>query len=368
MSGYYDPNYINTLYPDFESKWQALVTRDPRAAKAFLYCVKSTGIFCRPTCAARLSKRKNVEFYDTLEAALAAGYRACKRCKPLQPENEVHFNMIRRTCRVLDGSPEAPVNLKVLADHVGLTQWHFHRLFKRFTGITPKMYWEARHLPEHKQTKKIQEVRSRIESIARMDASVVEALKLEKKQLRPRKQLDEVPGIPSTAGLPVSAEDLVNGYDDKSNLQMKLDELNNEEMMLESFGLNTQQYLFHHQSSQQHQNQHEHQHQHQHQHQHEHYENQNSNQQHSVMALAEVPDLSPELPPSVNAMGDDGLNYISETSSNPTPTLSAREASAVYDFSPQQLPIQSVDAMIESMIDLGSEFLPEEMIPNGIWL
>lgn len=209
-------NNTNTMFPDFESKWQALVDRDPRAAKAFLYCVKSTGIFCRPTCAARLSRKKNVAFYDTLGEAQAAGYRPCKRCKPLLPENEPHYQIIRETCRLLDKSPDAPPHLKVLADHAHLTQWHFHRVFRRFTGITPRMYWEARHLPAHRQRKKVAALKDLIEKIARMDENTT-GLNQEKRKLRPRKQLDEERGGEEDAESP-----------DKVALQRTLDELNNQ--------------------------------------------------------------------------------------------------------------------------------------------
>lgn len=133
------------LYPDFETKWKALSARDERAAKCFLYCVKSTGIYCRPTCAARLARKKNVIFYDTVSEAEAAGFRPCKRCKPMLPLHESHHSVIRATCRLLDNSPKSAPGLKVLADNVGFTQWHFHRVFRRFTGMTPRMYWEARH-------------------------------------------------------------------------------------------------------------------------------------------------------------------------------------------------------------------------------
>lgn len=159
------------LYPDFESKWQALITRDQRAAKCFLYCVKSTGIFCRPICAARLARRKNVVFYDTVLEAEQAGFRPCKRCKPMLPLNESHHSIIRQTCKLLDQSPKSAPHLKVLADNAGLTQWHFHRIFRRFTGITPRMYWEARHSPGKQMKKKLRNIdmKALITKIAKLD-------------------------------------------------------------------------------------------------------------------------------------------------------------------------------------------------------
>lgn len=139
---------INTIFPTFESRWQALINKDPRIATAFLYCVKSTHIYCRPICTARLARRKNVVFYDTVDEAEEAGFRPCKRCKPRLPLHETHHAMVRQSCQILDQSVTALPPLKDLAKSVGLTQWHFHRIFRRFAGVTPRMYWEARHNPE----------------------------------------------------------------------------------------------------------------------------------------------------------------------------------------------------------------------------
>lgn len=185
---------VNNKYPTFQAKWTALVTRDPEAAHAFFECVKSTRIFCRPTCAARLSRRKNVVFYDSAEEALAHGFRPCKRCKPLQPVHDEYYAIIRSTCRALDNSPGQAPPLKDLAESAGLTQWHFHRMFKRFTGITPKMYWEARHKPGKRMAlqKKMRggvDLNGLIESIRDMDENTVLEWVSERK-LRPKKTLE----------------------------------------------------------------------------------------------------------------------------------------------------------------------------------
>lgn len=163
------------LYPDYESKWQALIKRDPKAARCFLYCVKSTGIFCRPTCAARLARQKNVVFFDTIEEAEEAGFRPCKRCKPMLPLHDTHHSVIRQTCKLLDESPRAVPHLKVLAEKAGFTQWHFHRIFRRFTGITPRMYWEARHLPNKQIKQKLSNIDldELISKISQLDENTV---------------------------------------------------------------------------------------------------------------------------------------------------------------------------------------------------
>jgi methylphosphotriester-DNA--protein-cysteine methyltransferase len=157
----------DNLYPDFESKWEALSSRDEKAARCFFYCVKSTGIYCRPTCAARLARKKNVVFYNTVSEAEAAGFRPCKRCKPMLPLHESHHSVIRATCRLLDNSPKSAPGLKILAENVGFTQWHFHRVFRRFTGMTPRMYWEARH---GKMAGKVEDL---ISQIAQLDENTV---------------------------------------------------------------------------------------------------------------------------------------------------------------------------------------------------
>lgn len=165
----------SNLYPDYESKWQALINRDPKAARCFLYCVKSTGIFCRPTCAARLARQKNVVFFDTIQEAEAAGFRPCKRCKPMLPLHDTHHSVIRQTCKLLDESPKYVPHLKVLAEKAGFTQWHFHRIFRRFTGITPRMYWEARHSPNKQIKQKLANIDldELVQKIAQLDENTV---------------------------------------------------------------------------------------------------------------------------------------------------------------------------------------------------
>src|SRR6516162_3376008 len=76
------PRSATTTFADDESRWRALVRRDRAADGAFYYSVRTTGVYCRPSCAARLPKRQNVRFYTTREQAERAGFRPCKRCRP----------------------------------------------------------------------------------------------------------------------------------------------------------------------------------------------------------------------------------------------------------------------------------------------
>lgn len=125
-----------------DERWLAVVNRDPLADGKFVTCVKTTKIFCRPTCKARQPRRANVEFCDTPAEAQAAGYRACKRCQPLLPSYTPEADKIRKVCDILDALSEtAPLPpLEKLASEAGLTKHHFHRLFKRETGLTPRQY------------------------------------------------------------------------------------------------------------------------------------------------------------------------------------------------------------------------------------
>ena len=124
-------------------RWSAVVAKDRRADGQFFYSVRTTGIFCRPSCPARLARRENVAFHLTCDAAEAAGFRACKRCRPREAsQSERDAALIARTCGFIESS-EAPPRLAALAADAGLSPFHFHRVFKAITGLTPKGYADA---------------------------------------------------------------------------------------------------------------------------------------------------------------------------------------------------------------------------------
>src|SRR6202163_3191752 len=126
-----------------DPRWASVVARDPQPSLKFCYSVKTTGVYCRPSCAARLPKPENVQFHATCEYAEKAGFRPCKRCKPNQASLvEQHAEKIASACRLIESSETAP-NLELLAQHVGLSAYHFHRIFKATTGLTPKEYAAA---------------------------------------------------------------------------------------------------------------------------------------------------------------------------------------------------------------------------------
>jgi AraC family transcriptional regulator of adaptative response/methylated-DNA-[protein]-cysteine methyltransferase len=131
-------------FTDDESRWQAVASRDPAADGAFYYSVRTTGVYCRPTCAARLALRKNVRFHATCRDAEKAGFRPCKRCKPTGEGLAArHASAVARACRAIEEADDVP-SLEDLARSVGMSSYHFHRVFKAHTGLTPRGYAAAR--------------------------------------------------------------------------------------------------------------------------------------------------------------------------------------------------------------------------------
>jgi AraC family transcriptional regulator, regulatory protein of adaptative response / methylated-DNA-[protein]-cysteine methyltransferase len=126
-----------------DGRWAAVVARDKSCDGRFYYSVETTGVYCRPSCPARLAKRENVLFHDTSADARAAGFRACKRCKPDQPPLEVHYaKLIAAACRTIESSEVEP-SLTALAAAAHLSPHHFHRIFKSIAGVTPKAFATA---------------------------------------------------------------------------------------------------------------------------------------------------------------------------------------------------------------------------------
>ncbi len=131
-----------------DPRWAAVRARDPAADGRFFYSVKTTGIYCRPSCASRRANPKNVRFHASAAAAKAAGFRPCKRCKPDEaPLPAQRSALIAAACRrieraIADGEP-APT-LAALAKSAKLSPYHFHRLFKAETGVTPRKYGAAK--------------------------------------------------------------------------------------------------------------------------------------------------------------------------------------------------------------------------------
>lgn len=127
-----------------EARWEAVVRRDKAADDTFFYSVATTGVYCRPSCAARLPLRRNVAFHDSPEAAARAGFRPCKRCRPDERDRHArHADAVAAACRRIEQAldmGDAPPDLAALAAGAGLSPFHFHRVFKDAAGVTPRAY------------------------------------------------------------------------------------------------------------------------------------------------------------------------------------------------------------------------------------
>lgn len=129
-----------SVVPDDDTRWNAVLTRDSACDGRFFFAVKTTGVVCRPSCPARTAKRANVVFFEALKDAIAAGFRACRRCKPDGlSQSATDAARIERACALLARAGER-LKLDDLAQAVGLSAYHFHRLFKATTGVTPRQY------------------------------------------------------------------------------------------------------------------------------------------------------------------------------------------------------------------------------------
>jgi AraC family transcriptional regulator of adaptative response/methylated-DNA-[protein]-cysteine methyltransferase len=123
-----------------DPRWASVVARDPKVDGTFYYSVKSTGVYCRPSCAARLARPENVSFHTTWEDAEKAGLRPCKRCKPKHASLVKQYAAkVTKACRLIEESEKAP-SLEELANYAGMSTYHFHRVFKTVAGLTPRGY------------------------------------------------------------------------------------------------------------------------------------------------------------------------------------------------------------------------------------
>jgi AraC family transcriptional regulator, regulatory protein of adaptative response / methylated-DNA-[protein]-cysteine methyltransferase len=126
-----------------DPRWAAVVARSKAADGSFFYSVKTTGVYCRPSCGARQARPEHVQFHRTRQDAERSGFRPCKRCKPDQPSMvEQHAAKVTEACRLIESAQSVPT-LEELANHAGVSPFHFHRVFKAITGVTPRVYAAA---------------------------------------------------------------------------------------------------------------------------------------------------------------------------------------------------------------------------------
>jgi AraC family transcriptional regulator, regulatory protein of adaptative response / methylated-DNA-[protein]-cysteine methyltransferase len=132
-----DPTDISAL------RWAAVQRRDPSHDGHFYYAVRTTGVYCRPSCPSRPARSDNVSFYDSGELARQAGFRACLRCKPDDATADAaRRQLVLNACATLECS-DSGVKLDALAESAGMNRHHFHRVFKSVVGLTPKAYFQA---------------------------------------------------------------------------------------------------------------------------------------------------------------------------------------------------------------------------------
>lgn len=133
---------VNTYRSDAD-RWAAVQHRDAKADGEFFYSVRTTGVYCRPSCPSRPARRENVAFHASCEAAERAGFRPCKRCRPNEAALAVRrAAAIEKACRAIEAAEEMP-GLDALAVSAGMSRFHFHRIFKSVTGLTPNAYAAA---------------------------------------------------------------------------------------------------------------------------------------------------------------------------------------------------------------------------------
>ncbi|HEY0782962.1 MAG TPA: Ada metal-binding domain-containing protein, partial [Thermoanaerobaculia bacterium] len=133
---------------DPEAAWTAVAARDARSDGRFVYAVASTGVYCRPSCPSRRPLRERVSFFATPDAAEQSGFRACRRCRPREEAGA--DARIARALAYLDERLDETVTLARLGEVAGMSPFHFQRLFKRRTGLTPKAYVQARRAERFK--------------------------------------------------------------------------------------------------------------------------------------------------------------------------------------------------------------------------
>lgn len=126
-----------------DPRWTAVLARDRQADGRFYYAVRTTGVYCRPSCGARTPRPENVAFYETTVAAEQAGFRPCRRCRPEQVSlAQRQAALVAELCRRI-AAADSPPSLAVLARDAQMSASHLHRLFKAVTGMTPLAYARA---------------------------------------------------------------------------------------------------------------------------------------------------------------------------------------------------------------------------------
>jgi AraC family transcriptional regulator of adaptative response/methylated-DNA-[protein]-cysteine methyltransferase len=135
-----------------EAYWQAVQQKDIQMDGVFVYAVRSTGIYCHPSCPSRRPRREQVVFFALPEQAEQAGFRACRRCQPRETATgEAHVTLVRRICFYIEQHLEEPLTLATLGEQAGMSPYHLQRVFKHVMSITPHQYAEVQRLKQLKE-------------------------------------------------------------------------------------------------------------------------------------------------------------------------------------------------------------------------
>lgn len=136
-----------TVIMEVDNQWQSVMERDKEADGSFVFAVRSTGIYCRPSCPARRPERANVLFFALPAAAEQAGFRACRRCRPEEATlRDPQAELVQQICRQIEANLDGPLTLDALAAEQHFSPHHLQRTFKRLMGISPRQYADARRL------------------------------------------------------------------------------------------------------------------------------------------------------------------------------------------------------------------------------
>lgn len=155
---------IEQLMTSSNKKWQSVLAREISADGEFVYAVKSTGIFCRPSCPSRRPNREQVEFFNSAADAQKAGYRSCMRCTP--SERNPQLGKIETACRYIEQNLETTLSLKSISAKIGMSPFYFQRLFKRTLGISPR---------EYQKSKRASQFRAALRTQSRVTDAIYEA-------------------------------------------------------------------------------------------------------------------------------------------------------------------------------------------------
>ena len=149
-----DNGAVNQRDVTGDARYAALRARDPSFDGVFWYAVRTTGVFCKPSCGARLPRPENVSFHGTIAAAVAAGFRPCKRCRPDQHDT-LRAEIVTAVCGQINAAVAADrkiPSLDALATRSGYSPFHLHRMFKKATGLTPRAYGAASRAQRMRET------------------------------------------------------------------------------------------------------------------------------------------------------------------------------------------------------------------------